>query len=80
MTVPEQPEALAADPGAGRLRGEPAPADLEDHVRRNRAARNAGADAYQARNAATLAAGGGMAWGVWQIPESQLMHLAARQS
>jgi SAM-dependent methyltransferase len=72
MTVPEQPEAVPADPGAGRLRGEPAPADLEDHVRRNRAAWNADADAYQARNAATLAAGGGMAWGVWQIPESQL--------
>jgi SAM-dependent methyltransferase len=57
MTMPEQPEAVVAS---------------EDHVRRNRAAWNADADAYQARNAATLAAGGGMAWGVWQIPESRL--------
>jgi hypothetical protein len=48
------------------------PADLDDHVRWNRAAWNADADAYQARNAATLAAGGSPAWGVWQIPELQL--------
>jgi SAM-dependent methyltransferase len=58
MTVPEAP--------AG------APAGGADHVHRNRAAWDADADAYQARNAATLAAGGGMAWGVWHIPESRL--------
>jgi SAM-dependent methyltransferase len=72
MTVPEQPEAVPADPAPSQAGGEPAPVDIEDHVRRDRAAWNADADAYQARNAATLAAGGGMAWGVWQIPESQL--------
>src|SRR5262245_29170650 len=50
-----------------------APADPDgDHVRRNRAAWDADADAYQARNADTLIAGGGTAWSVWQIPESRL--------
>src|SRR5919109_360024 len=72
MTVPEQPAAVPADPAAGRAVGEPAAPDLDEHIRRNRAAWNADADACQARNAATLATGGGMAWGVWQIPESQL--------
>jgi 2-polyprenyl-3-methyl-5-hydroxy-6-metoxy-1,4-benzoquinol methylase len=46
--------------------------DDPDHVRRNRSAWDADADAYQARNEATLVAGGGSAWGVWQIPESRL--------
>jgi SAM-dependent methyltransferase len=72
MTVPERPAAVPDEPAASRAGGELAPADLGGHVGRNRAAWNADADAYQARNAATLAAGGGMAWGVWQIPESRL--------
>jgi len=58
MTEPERP--------AG------APAGRADHVHRNRAAWDADADAYQARNAATLAADGSMAWGVWHVPESRL--------
>jgi 2-polyprenyl-3-methyl-5-hydroxy-6-metoxy-1,4-benzoquinol methylase len=72
MTVPERPEAVPAEPAASRPGDKPTPANLDDHVRRNRDAWNAEADAYQARNAATLAAGGGMAWGVWHIPESRL--------
>lgn len=50
--------------------GRPDPA--ADHVGRNRAAWNADADAYQARNAATLGAGDGPGWGVWRVPESRL--------
>jgi SAM-dependent methyltransferase len=72
MTVPQQPAGTPAQPAADQPRMEPARADVADHVRRNRAAWNADADAYQARNAATLAAAGGMGWGVWQLPESQL--------
>src|SRR5512132_255717 len=52
-----------------------APAGRADHVHRNRAAWDADADAYQARNAATLAADGSMAWGVWHVPESRLRAL-----
>jgi SAM-dependent methyltransferase len=45
------------------------------HAARNRAAWNATSDAYQDRNGPYLAAGGGMAWGVWQIPEAELQVL-----
>ena len=45
---------------------------LSEHAARNRASWNADADAYQARSGPQLAAGGGMAWGVWQIPEAEL--------
>lgn len=50
----------------------PPTAGAAQHVGRNRAGWNADSDAYQARHAATLAADGGMGWGVWQAPESQL--------
>ena len=55
-------------------RMEPAvsPDDLTEHADRNRESWNADADDYQARHAAMLEASGGMAWGVWQIPESEL--------
>lgn len=49
-----------------------APDDLPAHVRRNRDWWNTDADAYQERHAPMLAASGGMAWGVWQIPEAEL--------
>lgn len=49
-----------------------APKSLTPHANRNRSAWNASSDAYQARNGPHLAASGGMAWGVWQIPESEL--------
>jgi SAM-dependent methyltransferase len=57
MTMPGQP---ARDIG------------LSDHAGRNRAAWNADADDYQARHGSQLLAGGGMGWGAWHIPESEL--------
>lgn len=48
------------------------PGSLTVHAGRNRAAWNATSDEYQERNGPHLAAGGGMAWGVWQIPETEL--------
>jgi SAM-dependent methyltransferase len=50
----------------------PSPARLSAHARRNRAAWNAMSDGYQERNGPMLAASGGLAWGVWQIPEATL--------
>jgi SAM-dependent methyltransferase len=56
-----------SDPSqAGRL-----DAGLSGHERRNRAAWNADADDYQARHGQQLA-GGGKAWGTWNLPESEL--------
>lgn len=49
-----------------------APTSLTPHADRNRSAWNASSDAYQVRNGPHLASSGGMAWGVWQIPESEL--------
>ncbi len=49
-----------------------APDMLTAHAARNRAAWNETADSYQDRNGPLLEASGGMAWGVWQIPESEL--------
>lgn len=48
------------------------PATLTDHARRNRAAWDASSAAYQEHNGPFLEARGGMAWGVWQIPEAEL--------
>jgi SAM-dependent methyltransferase len=45
---------------------------LTDDAAFNRAAWNADADAYQAESGPQLEASGGMAWGVWQIPEADL--------
>ncbi|HTC86447.1 MAG TPA: class I SAM-dependent methyltransferase [Candidatus Acidoferrum sp.] len=45
---------------------------LTEHATRNRASWNDYSDEYQARNGPLLAASGGMAWGVWQIQESEL--------
>jgi SAM-dependent methyltransferase len=57
MTLPRPP---APEPG------------LSDHAGTNRAAWNADADDYQARHGLQLVAGGGMGWGAWHIPESEL--------
>ncbi len=46
--------------------------DLRDHEASNRAAWNADSDDYQARHGAQLRDNGGLAWGVAQIPESEL--------
>ena len=48
---------------------------LTPHADRNRSAWNGLSDAYQALNGPHLAASGGMAWGVWQIPEADLQVL-----
>ncbi len=48
------------------------PGSLTPHAARNRASWNETADSYQDRNGPLLEASGGMAWGVWQIPESEL--------
>lgn len=53
--------------------GTPAP----EHVSRNRDHWNAQSDEYQDRHGPQLAASGGMAWGVWQIPESELRVLGS---
>jgi len=45
---------------------------LTPHAARNRAAWDSWADEYQALHGAQLEASGGLAWGVWQIAESQL--------
>jgi len=51
------------------------PAALTPHAVRNRSAWNATSDEYQDRNGTYLAASGGMAWGVWQVPEAELQVL-----
>lgn len=51
---------------------EPEPTALTEHAERNRASWNATADEYQTRNGSMLEESGGMAWGVWQIPEADL--------
>lgn len=48
--------------------------ESEDAVH-NRALWNRQADAYQTRHGPQLAASGGLAWGVWQLPEAELQVL-----
>ena len=48
------------------------PEALSDHAVTNRESWNADSDTYQADHGPQLAASGGFAWGVWQIPESEL--------
>jgi SAM-dependent methyltransferase len=52
-------------------RPDPADAGLPEHARRNRAAWNADADDYLARHG-TRQLTGGMGWGTWFLPESEL--------
>lgn len=51
------------------------PESLSDHSAENRASWNAESDTYQADHGPQLAASGGLAWGVWQIPEASLQVL-----
>ena len=52
---------------------EPPVADsLTPHAHRNRLSWNETADSYQDEHGGMLAKSGGMAWGVWQIPEAEL--------
>lgn len=45
---------------------------LFSHAAANRTAWDEQSDEYQARHGGQLAASGGLAWGVWQLPESEL--------
>ncbi len=51
------------------------PGSLSDHAAANRDSWNVDSDVYQADHGPQLAASGGLAWGVWQIPESDLQVL-----
>lgn len=51
------------------------PGSLSKHAAENRRSWNADSDAYQEDHGPQLAASGGMAWGVWQIPEASLQIL-----
>lgn len=42
------------------------------HAARNRELWDRSSDAYQTRHGPQLAASGGLAWGVWQLPEAEL--------
>ncbi|HEU4656018.1 MAG TPA: class I SAM-dependent methyltransferase [Capillimicrobium sp.] len=46
--------------------------DLSEHAARNREAWDAYAARYQERHGPQLEASGGLAWGVWQLPEAEL--------
>ena len=48
------------------------PESLSDHAASNRESWNVDSDTYQSDHGPQLAASGGLAWGVWQIPESEL--------
>jgi SAM-dependent methyltransferase len=51
------------------------PESLTEHETDNRRSWNTDSDTYQADHGPQLAASGGMAWGVWQIPEASLQVL-----
>jgi SAM-dependent methyltransferase len=51
------------------------PESLSEHAAENRTSWNADSDTYQADHGPQLAASGGLAWGVWQIPEAGLQIL-----
>ena len=52
-----------------------APLPETAHALHNREAWNRQSDEYQATHGPQLAASGGLAWGVWQLPESELQVL-----
>jgi SAM-dependent methyltransferase len=51
------------------------PGSLTDHCAQNRESWNTDSDSYQSEHGPQLAASGGLAWGVWQIPEASLQVL-----
>jgi len=53
----------------------PEPPGLSPHAARNRASWDAFSDEYQAKHGGHVAESGGLAWGVAQIPESELQIL-----
>ena len=66
---------MTSDDVQGAVEASRRPDVLTGHADRNRAAWNATSDSYQAEHGPDLAASGGMAWGVWQIPEAELQVL-----
>ena len=50
----------------------PSTNDLTEHERRNQASWDGFSDEYQATHGRQLADSGGLAWGTWQVPESEL--------
>jgi ubiquinone/menaquinone biosynthesis C-methylase UbiE len=54
---------------------DPLSTSLSDHAEQNRRSWNATADAYLDEHGAFLKVNGGLAWGVWQIPEAELQVL-----
>ncbi|MEA2536661.1 MAG: hypothetical protein QOF11_895 [Chloroflexota bacterium] len=62
-----------SDPASdGPPADEPGPTGLTEQAIFNRDAWNRDADDYQARNGPFIEARGGLAWGVWQLPEGEL--------
>ena len=51
------------------------PSSLSEHAATNRADWNSLSDTYQKEHGPQLTASGGLAWGVWQIPEAELQLL-----
>jgi SAM-dependent methyltransferase len=51
------------------------PRDISAHAEHNRRAWDDLSESYQSRHGAQLAESGGMAWGVWQLPEAELRAL-----
>lgn len=51
------------------------PENLSEHAARNREAWNSDSDTYQADHGSHLEASGGLAWGVWRVPEHELVVL-----
>ncbi len=48
---------------------------LSEHVRKNRAMWEASSDSYEQRHALALSGEKAMAWGMWRIPEEELLVL-----
>ncbi len=64
------PDAAQLPPDAAQL--PPDPAQLPPHAAHNRQVWDRAAAEYQSKHGPQLAAAGGTAWGVWQLPESEL--------
>ena len=71
VTLPQQPATEPGRPARDPPQAARPDAGLTGHAAQNRAAWNTYADAYQAQHGRQLTAGG-MGWGCWSLPESEL--------